>query len=163
MMNRQPKFSNQSLFSLVLLLLALVLAGMTTAELIQIYRGNDQDPIQKEAVANDQDQDNYEAMIETAVKAGKLTKEQAQTKLTSIKKAPDTKDQTWAKDKAVVKDKAGATDKGQDYYQTMVKRIAEAVKSGQLTQEQAKAKLEAINKSSDSKSKTGAETIKSMK
>jgi len=44
-MNGQYKFSSKSLFSLVLLLLAMVLAGMTTAELLQIAGGNDQDSL----------------------------------------------------------------------------------------------------------------------
>ena len=113
MMNGQYKFSSKSLFSLVLLLLALVLAGMTAAEVIKIYRGDDQGAIQNKAATNDQaaidkagakdktwvkdkaaandkGEDYYEAMVKRiaeAVKTGKLTEEQAQAKLAQIKKA----------------------------------------------------------------------------
>ena len=50
---RLDKFSIKSLFSLFLLLLALVLAGMTAAELIKIYGGEEQGALQSQAVAND--------------------------------------------------------------------------------------------------------------
>ncbi len=72
-MNRQNERGPKAFFSVGLLILALVLAGMTAAEMIQIYRGDDQSAIQKKAVAKDLDQDNYEAKIEDAVKTGELT------------------------------------------------------------------------------------------
>lgn len=87
---------------------------------------------QKTAKSTGRNQRDVYAEIEAAVKAGKLTKEQAQAKLAAIKKAQD--------------DKSAKHAKGKSQPHAVYAEIEAAVKAGKLTKQQAQAKLAAIKK-----------------
>ncbi len=93
----------------------------------------------KRSYANDKN--DYAATsknIRAAVKAGKLTKEEAKAKLAAIKKTADAK-RGYAKDK--------------NDYDAINKKLKASVKAGKLTEEEARAKLAAIKKAADAKDK----------
>lgn len=77
--------------------------------------------------------------IKEAVKAGKLTKEQAAAKLAELKRA-------GSGNKPEKQDKDSPTSVKPNEYQALLKKLRAAVESGEITKEEAKAKLKELQK-----------------
>jgi polyhydroxyalkanoate synthesis regulator phasin len=95
---------------------------------------------EKDSAAKDKKANLY-AQIEAAVKAGKLTKEDAAAKLSALKQSATTKDK---------KDSAVKYEKSADY-DSIASKLAELVKKGIISDEQADAMIAAARKVGNAK------------